>query len=513
MNAIKLTFSAALIVFSQFVFAQTGNWQLAGNNLTGTEKFGSTNSAALNFITNNKTRMSLTKTGNLNISSDQSSIQFANPGTNPRPMIFMFSSGTSNPNRMVIAHSPANPNWGLQYNDVEDRFDFLRGGNSIFSVNLGNSTVKVTRGSSGAAAFSNAPLVIENSTDNYINLLAPDANETGILFGKPQSNVSGGLIYNNSSTTNGLQFRTNGNLIRMVLTNTGRLGIGTATPAAEAHILHGVGNDGNHGLRLQNSGNGKHWTLHTSDINGSLWLWANGNLRGDFDNISGNYTSLSDARSKKDIEKAPDLLEKVIQLDVKKYHFLENKSTDKKYFGLIAQEVENIFPEVVYHNKMDGGNNDLYTMNYSAFGVLAIKAIQEQQQKIVEQEQTNQQQQQKIISLEDRIAKLEAAINKGNISNTGNNTNVISKEISGATLEQNQPNPFNQSTVIRYHLPQGTSGQINLYDANGMLVQTLKANESGQAVINGNDLSAGTYSYTLVANGKITASKKLVLIK
>src|SRR6266496_252199 len=449
MNAIKLTFSAALIVFSQFVFAQTGNWQLAGNNLTGTEKFGSTNSAALNFITNNKTRMSLTKTGNLNISSDQSSIQFANPGTNPRPMIFMFSSGTSNPNRMVIAHSPANPNWGLQYNDVEDRFDFLRGGNSIFSVNLGNSTVEVTRGSSGAAAFSNAPLVIENSTDNYINLLAPDANETGILFGKPQSNVSGGLIYNNSSTTNGLQFRTNGNLIRMVLTNTGRLGIGTATPAAEAHILHGVGNDGNHGLRLQNSGNGKHWTLHTSDINGSLWLWANGNLRGDFENIS---------------------------------------------------------PEVVYHNKMDGGNNDLYTMNYSAFGVLAIKAIQEQQQKIVEQEQTNQQQQQKIISLEDRIAKLEAAINKGNISNTGNNTNVISKEISGATLEQNQPNPFNQSTVIRYHLPQGTSGQINLYDANGMLVQTLKANESGQAVINGNDLSAGTYSYTLVANGKITAS-------
>jgi hypothetical protein len=50
---------------------------------------------------------------------------------------------------------------------------------------------------------------------------------------------------------------------------------------------------------------------------------------------------------KKDIEKAPDSLQKVMQLDVKKYHFIQNESADKKHYGLIAQEVENIFPEIV----------------------------------------------------------------------------------------------------------------------------------------------------------------------
>jgi hypothetical protein len=306
----------------------------------------------------------------------------------------------------------------------------------------------------------------------------------------------------------------------MVLTNAGRLGLGTTTPAVDAHIVHSNGEDGNHGLRLQNGANGNQWTLYTSNISASLQLWANGNLRGVFDDISGDYASFSDARMKKDIETAPGVLDKVLQLDIKKYHFLKNKPDDKKHYGMIAQEVEKIFPEVVYHNKMDHSNNGYYTMNYSAFGVLAIKAIQEQQkkiehqeQKIQEQEQTVQQQQQKIITLEDRIAKLEAAINHGSVINTGSSNNVISKEISAAALEQNQPNPFNQNTIIRYHLSQGTSGQINLYDMNGTLVKTLKATESGQAVINGNDLKAGTYSYTLMVNGKMVASKKLVVIK
>jgi len=47
-----------------------------------------------------------------------------------------------------------------------------------------------------------------------------------------------------------------------------------------------------------------------------------------------------------------------------------------------------------------------------------------------------------MIFYEERIAKLEAAINNGSAKST-NNSNIISKEINSATLEQNQPNPFN----------------------------------------------------------------------
>ena len=74
--------------------------------------------------------------GNFNIASGTQSIQFANPGTTSNPMIYMFSSGTSNNPRMVIAHSPGFPTWGLQYSDASDQFDFLGAGTSRMSINF-----------------------------------------------------------------------------------------------------------------------------------------------------------------------------------------------------------------------------------------------------------------------------------------------------------------------------------------------------------------------------------------
>jgi len=539
-----------LTMLQQISIAQTGSWKLAGNSLTGTEKLGSKNNFPINFITNNSTRMTLTTSGNVGIGTNapEGNLHVFRGSAGSVSAFFnaplVVENSTNNyinllaPNAnetgILFGKPESSISGGLIYNSSPtlNGLQFRTNGNFTRMVltnagNLGIGTVTpdanlhVFRGNAGVEPFFNAPLVVENSTHNYINLLAPDANETGILFGKPQSNVSGGLIYNSSPTSNGLQFRTNGNFTRMVLTNTGRLGIGTTAPATELHLVHGDGFFGTHGLRLQNSGaNGVNWTIYTDNFDGKLYLFFRDDYVGHFHNISGEYFSTSDARMKKDIETAPDVLDKVLQLDVKKYHFLKNKPDDKKHYGMIAQEVEKIFPEVVSHRENNGSDKDYYAMNYSAFGVLAIKAIQEQQQKIQEQqqkikeqEQTAQQQQQKIITLEDRIAKLEAAINHSSVSTTGGSNNVISKEIGSAALEQNQPNPFNQSTVIRYHLPKGTAGQISVYDTNGTLVKTLKATDSGQAVINGNDLTAGTYTYTLVVNGKMTASKKLVLIK
>jgi hypothetical protein len=64
--------------------------------------------------------------------------------------------------------------------------------------------------------------------------------------------------------------------------------------------------------------------------------------------------------------------------------------------GFMAQDLEEVFPHMVqYHIDPDRGL-DAYTMDYSGFGVLAIKAIQEMRQNVS--------------TLEARIVELEAAL-------------------------------------------------------------------------------------------------------
>jgi len=81
--------------------------------------------------------------GDLTFTDDQASIRFpATDGTNA-PMIFMFAGGAGNGDRMVIAHSPTFPNWGLQYSDQLDLFHFLAGGVRGISIDPPNRTVWV----------------------------------------------------------------------------------------------------------------------------------------------------------------------------------------------------------------------------------------------------------------------------------------------------------------------------------------------------------------------------------
>ena len=44
------------------------------------------------------------------------------------PIITMFTTGTSNADRMLIAHSPAYPDWGLMYEDFSDEFHIVSSG-------------------------------------------------------------------------------------------------------------------------------------------------------------------------------------------------------------------------------------------------------------------------------------------------------------------------------------------------------------------------------------------------
>ncbi len=83
-------------------------------------------------------------------------------------------------------------------------------------------------------------------------------------------------------------------------------------------------------------------------------------------------------------------------------------------------------------------------------------------------------------------------------------------------LEQNFPNPFNPSTVIKYEIPEESRVTLKIYDVLGTEVANLvdenKPAGSYKIEFNGKELSSGFYIYTLHA-GNFVQSKKMLLIK
>lgn len=93
-------------------------------------------------------------------------------------------------------------------------------------------------------AASNTVITAENSTHAYLSLLTPNASESGVLFGNVGHNAAGGIVYNNSSTSNGLQFRTNGNSTKMVIDSDGNVGIGSTSAGTKLAVTGDISSTG-----------------------------------------------------------------------------------------------------------------------------------------------------------------------------------------------------------------------------------------------------------------------------
>jgi hypothetical protein len=81
--------------------------------------------------------------GDVTFTDPAGSITFPASTVGAPPMIMMFASGSGNPDRMVIAHSPAFSNYGLQYQDASDKFNFTNGTTNALTIDLANSRVGV----------------------------------------------------------------------------------------------------------------------------------------------------------------------------------------------------------------------------------------------------------------------------------------------------------------------------------------------------------------------------------
>ena len=124
-------------------------------------------------------------------------------------------------------------------------------GNGYFSGHLGigivspgtNAKLQIRDGVSGITPFSTARVVVETNNHTYVNLLAPDPFETGILFGSGATAVSGLISYNSTTVPKGFIFNNNGNQTRMVINNAGNVGIGVTDPQQTLSIKAGMNID------------------------------------------------------------------------------------------------------------------------------------------------------------------------------------------------------------------------------------------------------------------------------
>jgi len=133
-----------------------------------------------------------------------------------------------------------------------------------------------------------------------------------------------------------------------------------------------------------------------------LGLYYNDALVGYWDDATGNYIATSDKNLKKDIEYMDEaILERVMKLKPATYRLLHTDENDQKNIGFIAQEVQEYFPELIYQETEE---NHL-SLHYPDFGILAIKAIQEQQEIITDQEK-------RIKKLEENNSELKKKINE-----------------------------------------------------------------------------------------------------
>ena len=158
----------------------------------------------------------------------------------------------------------------------------------------------------------------------------------------------------------------------MTITPSGFVGIGTAAPGA--------------------------YNLY---VNGTTW--STGGWGG------------SDLRWKKDIEPLENVLQEIVQLKGVKFSWRSEEFPEINFekgtqIGLIAQDVEKIFPQLVKTNS-DGYK----AVAYDKLSAVLVEAVKEQQKQIESTKLENLQLKSELQSLKERMAQIETILAKGGV--------------------------------------------------------------------------------------------------
>lgn len=240
---------------------------------------------------------------------------------------------------------------------------------------------------------------------------------------------SNGLIKIYNSAASGTANTNISQFDRVYINNQGKVGIGVSSPDqlldvnGRARIRHNTFTAGiwmSNSLNSTNGADGAFYGMKTDTeagiYIGNAWrFWVNntGNVT-----VGGTVTAscgvlvCSDLRYKKNITSLNNSLENILQIngvryDFKKEDFPERNFSDKNQIGFIAQQLEKIYPEMVFTDE-----KGYKSVDYARLTPVLVEALKEQQQMIDQLKSDNHILNSKNEKLESRLDKIEAILSK-----------------------------------------------------------------------------------------------------
>jgi len=241
-------------------------------------------------------------------------------------------------------------------------FRILREETQLFRVVAQTGAVQVSylAGAGNRLIFTDPAgymIALPNGADNQVLTMIGGFPRWATTIGTPGWNLAGnsGLSASNflgTTDNSSLRLRTN-NIERILIDNSGKVGIGTATPAEKLEVAGNIRTIGF--IMPTNAAAG--YAL-TSDANGNA-SWQSPGTPSDF-NLKENI-SLSQFNTGK-----------LLNLPIKDFNYKTDKNKTR-YTGLIAQELKMIIPELVM------GKEGNYSIDYIKMMPYLLKAFQDQQ--------------------------------------------------------------------------------------------------------------------------------------
>lgn len=233
-----------------------------------------------------------------------------------------------------------------------------------------------------------------------------------------------------------------------------------------------------------------------------------------------NEYYLSDSTVKENIKPLKNNIDKLMKVNGIQFDFGENAfkneplekkriliENGKNSYGFTAQNLMAIFPNMV--KKDDDGL--LYISTDGLLPVL-VEAIKEQQKEIETLQTLAILHEEEIVAIKKKLEIIEGSSKLKGTALLENNT----LKSSTAVLFQNIPNPFTIDTKIEYFVPEEvTKATIVIYDIQGNEVKQteIEYKGSGNIIIPGATLYAGLYFYSLIADGQIIDTRRMILTK